>query len=161
MMTNSVHERTISDIAQLLGYESGFKEKQEEAIKSILSENNTFVSLPTGYGKSLIYAALPLIFDQVLSRRGSIVVCVGPLISLMMDQRNKFTQLGISAEFVGEAQTDEAVVLRILHGAVQLVYISPESIMCNPKYRRMLSSEKYKENLVAFVVDEAHCAKAW
>ena len=55
------------------------KEKQKEAIRSILSGKDTFVSLPTGYGKSLIYAALPLTFDRVLDIRGSIVVCVSPL----------------------------------------------------------------------------------
>ena len=78
-MADSGHERALADVAQLLGYGSGFKEKQEEAIWSILSGKDTFVSLPTGYGKSLIYAALPLIFDRVLDRRGSIVVCVSPL----------------------------------------------------------------------------------
>ena len=78
-MTVSGHERALADVAQLLGYGSGFKEKQEEAIRSILSGKDTFVSLPTGYGKSLIYAALPLIFDRVLDIRGSIVVCVSPL----------------------------------------------------------------------------------
>ena len=40
----------------------GYKELKHEQIKAILSfvqGNNTFVALPTGYGKSLIYAALP------------------------------------------------------------------------------------------------------
>ena len=77
-MTDSGHERALADVAQLLGYGSGFKEKQEEAIRSILSGKDTFVSLLTGFGKSLIYAALPLIFDRVLDIRGSIVVCVSP-----------------------------------------------------------------------------------
>ena len=49
--------------ARLLGIES-FKEKQVEAITSFVSGKDTFVSLPTGYGKSLIYASLPYIFDQ-------------------------------------------------------------------------------------------------
>lgn len=33
-------------------------------------------------------------------REGSIAVIVGPLISLMMDQKMKFTPTGISVEFV-------------------------------------------------------------
>ena len=41
------------------------KLKQEEAILSFLDGKDTFVSLPTGYGKSLIYALLPLIFDNI------------------------------------------------------------------------------------------------
>ena len=35
------------------------KEKQYEAVKEYLKGNDTFVSLPTGYGKSLIYGILP------------------------------------------------------------------------------------------------------
>ena len=39
------------------------KEKQLEAILEFLSRKDVFVSLPTGYGKSLIYEILPLVFD--------------------------------------------------------------------------------------------------
>jgi len=35
------------------------KEKQLEAVHSFVVGNDTFVSLPTGYGKSLIYPVLP------------------------------------------------------------------------------------------------------
>jgi len=47
------------------------KEKQIEAISSFCSGHDVFVSLPTGYGKSLIYAMLPLIFDKM---RGIVVI---------------------------------------------------------------------------------------
>lgn len=29
------------------------------------------------------------------------------------------------------------------------------------KFRKMLSSAPYRENLVALVIDEAHCVKTW
>jgi len=35
------------------------KPKQREALMSYISGNDTFVVLPTGYGKSIIYALLP------------------------------------------------------------------------------------------------------
>ena len=41
------------------------KDKQIEAMSSFLKGKDTFVSLPTGYGKSIIYAALPLAFDYL------------------------------------------------------------------------------------------------
>ena len=40
------------------------KEKQEEAVLAFLSSKDVFVSLPTGYGKSIIYGILPLVFDH-------------------------------------------------------------------------------------------------
>ena len=47
-----------------LGLEA-LKPKQREAIASYVSGNDTFVVLPTGYGKSVVYAALPMIFDKL------------------------------------------------------------------------------------------------
>ena len=45
---------------------------------------------------------------------GSLVVCISPLTSIMMDQQQKFVLKGIKAEFVGNAQMDPAVVHRVL-----------------------------------------------
>ena len=65
---------------------------------------------------------------------GSIAVVVTPLISLMLDQRNKFILRGIITEFVGDAQTNERALEAVLNGQVQLVYISPESLLNNHRY---------------------------
>ena len=70
----------------------------------------------------------------MLGTTGSIVVCISPLTSIMMDQQEKFTLKGIRAEFVGEAQTDQAVIW----GDLQLLYISPENLLNNKKVRSML-----------------------
>ena len=43
-------------------------------------------------------------------KSGSIVVCISPLTSLMMDQCTKFVSRGISAEFIGEAQTSKDAI---------------------------------------------------
>ena len=48
---------------------------QKQAIRKIVSKN-LFVNLPTGFGKSLIYQALPLVFDHVIKQPGHIVVVV-------------------------------------------------------------------------------------
>ena len=79
----------------------------------------------------------------------------------MMDQQSKFTSKGISAEFVGEAQQNKAVIKRVLRGDVQLVYITPESIIENPVFRNMLMTPCYQEKLIALIVDEAHCIQLW
>jgi ATP-dependent helicase YprA (DUF1998 family) len=42
------------------------KEEQTKAIKSFVSGNDVLVCLPTGFGKSIIYGCLPVVFDQLL-----------------------------------------------------------------------------------------------
>ena len=57
-------QRAISDGVVNLGLES-LKEKQVEAITEFAQGHDTFVSLPTGYGKSVIYGILPYVFDNL------------------------------------------------------------------------------------------------
>ena len=56
----------------------------------------------------------------------------------MIDEQKKFISMGIIAEYVGEAQEDPQVVGRVLKGQLQLLFISPESLLNNSKYRSML-----------------------
>ena len=65
---------------------------------------------------------------------GSIVVCISPLTSLTIDQHAKYTLSGLITEFVAETQCDEKAIDRVIRTEVQLVYISPERVMCNPTY---------------------------
>ena len=91
----------------------------------------------------------------------SLVVCVSPLTSIMIDQHFKFSPRGLKTDFVGEAQTDPEAEQRILKGISQLVYISPENLLNSKKYRNMLLQPVYEENLMAIVIDEAHCIQSW
>jgi len=71
-----------------LGY-SHLKDLQLEVITSFVAGKDVFAVLPTGYGKSLCYACLPLLFDhlhQLQESQASIVVVVTPLIAIMEDQ---------------------------------------------------------------------------
>ena len=54
----------IAESSAEMGY-ANLKDKQKEAISAILSGHDTFVVLPTGYGKSVVYALLPLAFDKL------------------------------------------------------------------------------------------------
>ncbi|XP_065884181.1 ATP-dependent DNA helicase RecQ-like isoform X2 [Dysidea avara] len=99
--------------------------------------------------------------SSVSGRSGSLAVVVSPLTSLMMDQRQRFAPTGISVEFVGEAQTDNDACTKVVNGEVQLVYISPESMLNTKRYWHMFQSDSYQNKMIAFVVDEAHCVKMW
>ena len=53
------------------------------------------------------------------------------------------------------------LIERIVSGKTQLVFISPQTIINNQRYREMLLSLVYKEKLVAVAIDEAHLVKEW
>ena len=56
-----------------------------------------FVSLPTGFGKSVIFQALPIVFDFYTGKSGHIVIVVSPLLSLIKDQWERLPHIGISS----------------------------------------------------------------
>ena len=73
------------------------------------------------------------------------MVVISPLTSIMMDQTAKFSPRGIATDFVGEAQMSSEATKRVLGGLAQLVFISPESIITNSRFRNMLMSPRYQE----------------
>ena len=89
---------------------SYLKDKQREAVETFLRGEDTVEALPTGNGKSLIFAILPYVFGKLRNhyllklpftcfiflfrlgkRDSSIVVCITPLTSVMLDQHAKFS----------------------------------------------------------------------
>ena len=80
-------KRVIQSAGECMGY-AKVKDEQVRVIIDVVRGRDTFISLPTGYGKSLCYGVLPWVFDE-LSRndtKQSIVIVVSPLISLTADQ---------------------------------------------------------------------------
>ncbi len=77
----------LENAATWLGYT--LRDKQCEIALGFVSGRDAFVSLPTGSEKTLCYAVLPWIFDEL--RRGeerlsqSIVIVVSPLIAVMKE----------------------------------------------------------------------------
>ena len=150
--------RAISDTANELGYLS-LKRQQQIVISTFVSGKDVFVALPTGFGKSLCYGCLPGVFNKLssLDTMKSIVIVVSPLTALMADQVDVFKRKGVSAVSVTR-DTNPAGILR---GDYQLVFISPEQLLKKKCYRMMGRSPEYCDNLVALVIDEAHCVKKW
>ena len=80
-----------------LGYPS-IKPEQERVITEFVSGKDVFVCLPTGFGKSLCFTALPIVFDLIRSPSDpSIVVVISPLNSLMSDQVVSCESRGLKA----------------------------------------------------------------
>jgi len=56
--------RALAYAATKLGYQS-LKTEQNEAVKAFVGGNDAFVSLPTGFGKSLCFALFRYVFDYL------------------------------------------------------------------------------------------------
>ena len=48
------------------------KHQKEAIISAVLKKKDVFVSLPTGFGKSVIFQALPMVFDGFTGESGHI-----------------------------------------------------------------------------------------
>ena len=132
-----------------------FKGNQEAIIKNLLAENDTFVLMPTGGGKSLCYQ-LPSLLSE-----GTAVV-ISPLIALMKNQvdamRNFSEEDGV-AHFINSSLNKASIDLvkeDILSGKTKLLYVAPESLT------KEENIEFLKQVKISFyAVDEAHCISEW
>ncbi|WP_055435363.1 RecQ family ATP-dependent DNA helicase [Lacinutrix algicola] len=134
---------------------SEFKGLQETVIESILSQNNTFVIMPTGGGKSLCYQ-LPALMQE-----GTAIV-VSPLIALMKNQvdaiRGISDEHGVAHVLNSSLNKTEIKQVKedITNGITKLLYVAPESLT---KEENVEFLRTVKISFMA--VDEAHCISEW
>jgi ATP-dependent DNA helicase RecQ len=141
-------------LQQYFGFDR-FKGQQEEAVKSVLDGKNTFVLMPTGGGKSLIYQ-LPALFLE-----GTAIV-ISPLIALMKNQVDSirgmqtedyvahFLNSSLSKAAIQEVKSD------VQAGRTKLLYVAPESLTKEENIEFLRNIK-----ISFFAIDEAHCISEW
>jgi ATP-dependent DNA helicase RecQ len=141
-------ERTMRKVFGLEAFRPG----QEEVVNAILKGRDTLAIMPTGSGKSLCYQ-LP-----GLHLKGTTVV-VSPLISLMKDQSDKLTSLGIDAPQVNSAlpKAESEESLDLIEDGAEFVFTTPERLTSDADFVETLAQHKIDH----VVVDEAHCVSQW
>ncbi|RLQ95465.1 DNA helicase RecQ [Falsibacillus albus] len=144
-------EKAKQKLQTYYGYES-FRKGQEQTILSVMTGKNTACIMPTGGGKSLCYQIPALLLE------GTTLV-ISPLISLMKDQVDALSQLGIAATYINSSLSNEAIATRMkaaMEQRYKLLYIAPERLEASQFIHQL---NRIKIPLVA--VDEAHCISQW
>ncbi len=142
------------ELKRYFGFDQ-FKGLQEEVIKSIITDQHTFVIMPTGGGKSLCYQ-LPALIEE-----GTAIV-ISPLIALMKNQvdtlRSLSSEEGVAHVLNSSLNKSQVKQVKsdIRNGVTKLLYVAPESLI-KEEYVDFLREQK----LSFLAIDEAHCISEW
>jgi ATP-dependent DNA helicase RecQ len=132
---------------------SAFRPGQKELISHILDGRDVLGILPTGAGKSLCYELASRLLPGM-------TFVITPLISLMQDQVESLSRLGIPAAFVNSSQSvdesDRILSDTLTHHAYKILYVAPERLD-NAQFVRF--ARHIPLRLLA--IDEAHCVSQW
>ncbi|MCF8222828.1 MAG: DNA helicase RecQ [Bacteroidales bacterium] len=147
-------ELLYKNLKRFFGFNT-FKGNQEEIIKNVLSDGDSFVLMPTGGGKSLCYQ-LPAVLKE-----GTAII-ISPLIALMKNQVDAMRNFSTSdsiAHFLNSSLTKTAINKvkdDVLKGHTKLLYVAPESLTKedNIEFLRRVKISFY-------AIDEAHCISEW
>jgi ATP-dependent DNA helicase RecQ len=129
-----------------------FRGLQAGVIAEVLASRSALAVLPTGGGKSLCYQIPALV-------RPGLGLVISPLIALMADQVAALQQFGVAAEKLDSSMgfaSRDAIWRRIGEGALDLLYLSPESLMQSAMLERL-----WGRPLALVAIDEAHCVSQW
>ncbi|WP_353626521.1 DEAD/DEAH box helicase [Bacillus sp. JCM 19041] len=130
-------EQAIQTLETFYGY-SSFRNGQEQVIRSLLTNNDALVVMPTGGGKSLCYQIPAQVF-------GGTTLVISPLIALMKDQVDAVNQIGIRATYVNSAISkaeEHARLAQVAAGEITLLYVAPERLY-DPAFQKRFKTDKY------------------
>lgn len=154
-----VETELLAHVQLLAGPDATPRPEQLEAVLAVVANRKrTLLVARTGFGKSAVYFSA----TKMLRERGwgpSIVI--SPLLALMRDQVAAATKLGLRAETINSANTDDwgEIEDALLADDIDLLLIAPERL-ANPGFRERVFSMMLSRPF-ALVCDEAHCISDW
>lgn len=126
---------------------------------SITDSSDSYISMPTGSGKSLCYH-LPGAIQE-----NKVTIVFEPLLALMKNQLDYLNCLKIPAETINSdtTSTDRQRINADLKAKVtntKFLYITPEQA-ASDRFRELMALLVKYDKVAYIAVDEAHCVSAW
>lgn len=150
-----IDHKSLKDVLKSFFGFSSFKGNQEAVIQNVLDNNDSFVIMPTGGGKSLCYQLPALMVEGT-------AIIISPLIALMKNQvdaiRRFSPERGIAHVMNSSLSKQEMEEVRadLVNGVTKLLYVAPESLTKEDNIEFF-----HKLKISFFAVDEAHCISEW
>jgi ATP-dependent DNA helicase RecQ len=126
--------------------------EQEAAMSAVLEGRDALVTLPTGFGKSLIYQVPAMLLDRP-------TIVVSPLIALMADQERALKSRGVPVVVLHSrvrSAERRAALERLERGGRIIVLTTPETLEGRATVPWF---ERARPALLC--IDEAHCISEW
>src|SRR5713226_5048414 len=159
MTSSNLFGRARALLRQMLGPRAQFREGQWQAIDAIVRRRSrVLVVQRTGWGKSLVY----FLSTKLLRDRGAgPTILVSPLLSLMRNQIEAASRIGIRAFTINSSNRDvwDAAENALARDGCDILLISPERLANERFMKSVLPCVSGRAAL--FVVDEVHCISDW
>ncbi len=144
-------------LTEIYGKDAQFRDGQLEAILAVFSGRRTLVVEKTGWGKSLVYFLATKIMRE---NYNGITIVVSPLLSLMNNQQEAATKIGLKTTFInytikGELRTE--IIKNIVKNRFDVLFITPETLLSEDIQQKLIPLM----NIGLLVIDEAHCISDW
>ena len=156
---DEVRTELAQHVQALAGPGAAPRPEQVAAVTAVVADGRrTLLVARTGFGKSAVYFSA----TRMLRDRGwGPTVVVSPLLALMRDQVAAARRLGLAAETINSANTDEwdRIETAVNDDGVDLLLISPERL-ANEGFRDRVF-DLLRSRPMALVCDEAHCISDW
>ena len=153
-----MYDLALSHLRRMFGETAAFRDGQWEAIRLALSGRRALIVQQTGWGKSVVYFIAAKLIRE---KGGGPALLISPLLSLMRNQIDSASRLGIRARSVNSQNEGEweAVKEDLRKDDCDILMISPEQLSSRERFKDLMDCMPKEIGL--FVVDEAHCISDW
>lgn len=153
-----MYDEALKYLKHMLGARASFRDGQWEAVQHSLQNRKVLIVQKTGWGKSIVY----FIATKLLRDKGKgPTILISPLLSLVRNQIDSASSLGISAESINSQNVDEWDIIKdkLKADSCDILLISPEQLANRDRFNELMSY--ISKGIGLFVVDEAHCISDW